>query len=337
MSQKPAAVMIALLLGILLATETLAAPKRDTKGMHQFINEMVREHKFKRARLKKLFKQAQYQDSIIEAMTRPAEAKPWYVYREIFLTPARLAGGNAFWEQNRETLLRAEQTYGVPAEIIIAILGVETRYGEQQGGYRVLDALTTLAFYYPKRATYFRKELKEFLLLTREEKLNPLEIKGSYAGAVGEPQFMPSSYRQYAVDFDNDGKRNLMESTADTIGSVANYFKKHKWQTGASVITRASVNDAQLKPLLDLGLKPATPVAKLMQQGVVPADPNLAPSTLGALIELEDQDGPEHWIGLDNFYVITRYNHSPLYAMAVYQLSQQILAQRTPDDPQANR
>jgi len=322
-------------LGIFLTGSGYAAAKTDSRAKQQFVKEMVRNYKFQHAELNKLLDQAQYQEKIVEAITRPAEAKPWHEYRDIFLTPTRITGGHEFWLQHRETLLRAEQKYGVPAEIIIAILGVETRYGEHTGNYRVLDALYTLAFHYPRRGAFFRKELREFLLLAREENVDPLSIKGSYAGALGEPQFMPSSYRRYAVDFNNDGKRDLMNNTADAIGSIANYFKKHKWQTGAAITTQAQADSKKLRSLIKLGINPKTPLAKLEQQGIIPRDKNLPPAALGAVIELENTDGPEHWIGLKNFYVITRYNHSPLYAMAVYQLSQQILAARSADK-QAN-
>ncbi len=321
-------ILLLTLLATAFAAPVQCAPKSVSKAMRQFVDEMVRVHKFKRTALTKLLQQAQVQDSIIEAMNRPAEGKPWYEYREIFITPARVNGGREFWQQHADELQRAEQEYGVPAQIIIAIIGVETRYGDNQGNYRVLDALTTLAFHYPKRAQFFRRELQEFLLLARQEKLDPLTVKGSYAGAMGVPQFMPSSYRRYAVDFDKDGKRDLLTSTSDVIGSVANYFNKHNWSKGAPIITRAQAEADKHKKLIDKGPKPSTTLSALSKQGVLVNDPNLPPTTLGALIQLEDSNGPEHWVGLQNFYVITRYNHSPLYAMAVYQLSQQILAQR---------
>ncbi|NOX77142.1 MAG: lytic murein transglycosylase B [Gammaproteobacteria bacterium] len=319
-----------------LSTFTLAAPPNaplngpavaQRADVQDFIKKMVDKHGFDADRLTALFGQVQLKSKIISAITRPAESKPWYKYRPIFVTQTRINEGVAFWEKNRAELERAEKIYGVPPEIIVAIIGVETRYGRHKGGYRVMDSLSTLAFEYPKRSKFFRDELEQYLLLAREENLNPMDIKGSYAGAMGKAQFISSSYRHYAVDFDGDGKRDLWNNTSDAIGSVANYFKLHKWQPGAKITAPAIVGSNHIQVLVKQGYKPHSSVAELRQRGVT-AKVKLDPQAMGALIELKTRAGREYWVGLDNFYVITRYNHSPLYAMAVYQLGQAILAKR---------
>jgi len=291
----------------------------------KFIKEMVSKHKFNADKLTKLLGQGELKTSITDAMSRPAEGMPWHKYRKIFIKPARVKGGVKFWKENEKTLRRAEKKYGIPPEVIIAIIGVETRYGANTGSYRVLDALMTLAFSYPKRAKFFRGELEQFLLLTREEKIDPRSAKGSYAGAMGKPQFIPSSYRHYAVDFDGDGKRDLLNNTVDVIGSVANYFRKHHWVRDQAVVSKAKVKGSRYKKLVKKGLKPKTELFQFSTFGVTIAD-NLPGKLQGSLVELEMKSGREYWVGLKNFYVITRYNRSPLYAMAVHQLSQQIRA-----------
>ncbi len=293
-----------------------------------FINEMVSKHDFERAELTNWFKQVKQRPDIIKAISSPAEALPWYKYRPIFLTKSRIKGGVEFWGQHADTLARAEKTYGVPPEIIIAIIGVESRYGKYKGKYPVMEALATLAFNYPKRSKFFRSELEQYLLLTREEKINPLSLKGSYAGAMGGPQFISSSYRHYAVDFDNDGKRDLWNNTTDIIGSVANYFSQHGWKKGETIVARAdtrqaTINSGKFQSLIKSGMKPKHTLKSMQQQGIK-ANKKLSGDQLAALIELTTKNKPEHWLGLHNFYVITRYNHSELYAMAVYQLSSEI-------------
>ncbi len=293
-----------------------------------FIDEMVSKHGFDRAELEREFGQVRMKQKIIDAITRPAESKPWFQYRPIFVTETRIDEGVKFWNDNVADLERAEQVYGVPPEIVVAIIGVETRYGRHKGGWRVMDALSTLAFAYPKRAKFFRSELEEYLLLAREEGLDPLSIKGSYAGAMGKAQFISSSYRNFAVDFDGDGKRDLWHNTADAIGSVANYFKRHNWQPGAPVGSYAMVGSNRISRLLKAGIKPHTPVKELRKQGVTALTP-LPPEAPAALIAFDNKVGrPDYWLGLNNFYTITRYNHSPLYAMAVYQLGEAIKARR---------
>lgn len=324
MSLKKYFLASGLLAVYLLPTTATAAV--DSPELPGFIAEMVSKHQFDADQLATLFDQAELRPSIIAAITRPAEGKPWYQYRPIFVTEARIEGGLEFWAAHENDLLRAQQTYGVPAEIIVAIIGVETRYGGNTGSYPVLDALATLAFDYPARASFFRGELENYLLLTREENIDPLSLKGSYAGAMGFPQFIPSSYREYAVDFDGDGRRDLVNNVTDAIGSVANYFSAHGWQPGQVVAVPVQVDaNTDYSELLNGGLKPQFSLQELKQKNVsITAE--LPDTELAALLEFEDESGVEYWVGLQNFYVITRYNHSPLYAMAVYQLSQELRA-----------
>jgi len=300
-------------------------PMTGQVSVEQFIATMVTKHGFQRAALVELFAKVQPRERIIQIMTAPAEGKPWNKYRPIFVNDARIEGGVQFWRDNAPALAHAERQYGVPAEIIVAIIGVETRYGGNMGSFPVIDALATLAFDYPPRADYFRSELEQFLLLTREEHLDPLAPKGSYAGAMGEAQFMPSSYRQYSVDFDGDGKRDLWQSTSDAIGSVANYLSGYGWQREQPIATLARVYGNDYQATLDQKLtKPQRTIAQFKDAGVV-AETCLENQRLAMLVRLELDQGQEFWLGLDNFYVITRYNHSARYAMAVYQLSQEIL------------
>jgi len=289
-----------------------------------FIGEMVVRHGFNREELVELFSQAERREDILELMRKPAEkTKPWYEYRKIFLTQSRIEGGAAFWQNNAAILDRAAASLGVDPKIVVAIIGVETRYGEITGRHRVLDALSTLAFDYPPRADFFRGELEQYLILSREEAIDPLSTKGSYAGAMGYGQFIPSSYRAYSVDFDNDGRRDLWNSPDDIIGSVANYFHRHGWIPGGPVAVPATVSGNKHQQILELGYRPSMLLDAMRHNGITPARP--MPDDLpGALLLFEMKDGPEYWIGFNNFYVITRYNHSPLYAMAVYQLSEEI-------------
>ncbi len=289
--------------------------------VQQFIQEMEKQYQFSPQTLTQLFKQVDIQQSIIDAMNRPAESKPWYLYRPLFVTPKSINDGIAYYETHKSALLRAEKEYGVPASIIVAIIGVETRYGKVTGNYRVIDALSTLAFEYPKRAPFFRQELVEYLLLTREQRIDPLSLKGSYAGAMGIPQFMPSSYRKYAVDFSGNGKRDLWTNNADAIGSVANYFKGYGWQTGNPVALKLSqVADPSVG--LD-NVQPTTPIGTLRQEGIKDLG-KLNDQWLGTVLGYQLLHHKEYWLGLQNFYVITKYNKSPQYALAVYQLGQAI-------------
>jgi membrane-bound lytic murein transglycosylase B len=291
------------------------------------VDELVEEEGFNREELMQLFAQAQRKDSILQAIARPAEkTKPWYDYREIFLNQKREQQGVEFFNQHRATLLRAEREFGVPAEIIVAIIGVETYYGRVAGSYRVLDALSTLAFDYPPRSPFFTAELKSFLILTRDQGMDPTELMGSYAGAMGYGQFMPSSYRGYAIDFDNDDIIDIWQNPVDAIGSVANYFNQHGWRQGEAVVVAADAaagapDDIFVKTREDL--KPVRTVAQFAAQGVL-ARVKLDPESLAIAMKFELKKGYEYWLGLHNFYVITRYNHSAMYAMSVYQLSREI-------------
>ncbi len=303
---------------------TAGQPLASRADVQAFIREMAARHGFNSARLQATFSRAHSQPSIIAAMSRPAEAKPWYAYRTIFINPKRIQGGVEFWRAHAATLAKAEQVYGVPPEIVVAIIGVETQYGGNMGKYRVLEALATLAFDYPRRATYFRKELENYLLLTRAEGIDPLALRGSYAGAMGFGQFMPSSYRSYAVDFDGDGHRDLWQNPRDAIGSVAHYFNKSGWRPGQPVATPATINGAAYSHLVNRELHPPkSSVASLRARGVLPQTP-VSDAQSALLLEFQGRDGLEYWLGFNNFYAITRYNRSQLYALAVYQLSQEI-------------
>ncbi|MCU0936110.1 MAG: lytic murein transglycosylase B [Gammaproteobacteria bacterium] len=297
----------------------------DQPGAADFLAEVSRRHGYPQEELEALFGRAEVLPSVLTAISRPAEAKPWYEYRRIFLTPERVEGGVAFWLEQAAALERASAQFGVPPEVIVAIIGVETRYGRNTGSFRVLEALATLAFNYPRRAEFFRKELESFLVLAREEGIPALDPKGSYAGAMGIPQFMPSSYRRYAVDLDADGRRDLWRNPTDAIGSVANYLRAHGWERNGVVALPATVTAPEAIPLLKAGLKPSLTADRLASEGVR-VNGEMPPDGLAALIQLETQEGYEYWVGLQNFYAITRYNHSPLYAMAVHLLAQQIKA-----------
>jgi membrane-bound lytic murein transglycosylase B len=309
----------------LTLAQNTGSPASYEAELARFASEMAEKHGFDPGQLRPLLDGATYRQEIIDAMERPYEAKPWHRYRRLFLSPERITGGVTFWRDNAAILARAEKTYGVAPEIIVAILGVETSYGARLGDHLALDALTTLGFSYPKRAVFFRGELEQLLLLGRDGQVDAAGAVGSYAGALGKPQFIPSSYRAYSVDFDGDGKRDLWGSNADVIGSVANYFHRHGWQRGAPVAFRAKVPGV---PPRDLGVADKKPVApnttadRLRSAGVEWREP-AGGDTPATLVRL---DGPEeeYWVALRNFYVITRYNHSNLYAMAVYQLSQEI-------------
>lgn len=314
-----------LILGLtLLLPIACAKAQPDLPDLEPFIDEMVATHDFDRQTLESVFAEVEVKDSILRAIARPAErAKPWYEYRNIFIQDSRIRGGVQFWQQHHEVLAEAEERYGVPAEIIVAILGVETRYGGNVGGFRVIDALSTLAFRYPPRSKFFRSELEQFLILTREENMSQLAPVGSYAGAMGLGQFMPSSYRHYAVDFDNDGKRDIWENPKDAIGSIANYLAVHGWQPGEPIVHPALWEDAIDASVLNGGLKPSFDREQLVAAGF-DADAMPEGDDKLAVIALTQPDGEEYWLGRQNYYAITRYNHSRMYAMAVIQLAEAI-------------
>lgn len=302
----------------------------DRPEVRAFVDELVQKHKFNRAELLGLFRQAVPQQQVLDAIARPAERElAWKEYRPIFLTESRIAAGVEFWQEQAEPLARAADAYGVPPELVVAIIGVETRFGEYTGKHPVLDALVTLSFDGNNRRSFFRSELEEFLLLVKDEQVDPFSIKGSYAGAMGWPQFISSSYRHYAVDFDGDGKRDLWNNPVDAIGSVANYFDVHGWRASEEVIVPARLGE-EVQGLSELavergrkGLKPVRSLETFAQKGVY-SEHKISPDQKAVLIKLQGDSGDEYWLGLQNFYVITRYNQSAMYALAVYQLSREI-------------
>ncbi len=302
----------------------LAGDYANHPGAAAIIGELIAEENFSRGELETILAEAQRKESILKAISRPAEkTKAWYEYRDIFVTETRTSQGVEFYNAYAASLQRAEREFGVPAEVIVAIIGVETRYGRNKGSYRVIDALSTLAFDYPKRSRFFTQELKHFLILSRDQGLPATELLGSYAGAMGYGQFMPSSYRSYAVDFDGDGVVDIWNNPVDAIGSVANYFSRHGWRPDEAVVSRARVAGGYQPELVNAGLKPTLTVADFVGAEISPLQslPEDSPATVMAF---EGEAGTEHWMGYYNFYVITRYNHSAMYAMSVFQLSQEI-------------
>lgn len=303
----------------------------DRKEVQQFIWDLYVKHKLNIQQLKQLLKISP-DPKVIQAISKPFEEVTWPQYRDRFVTDERANAGVKFWKANQEALKRAETEYGVPPEMIVAIIGVETYYGRNTGNFLVLQALATLAFNYPPRAPFFRNELEQFFLLINEEKLDGKTILGSYAGAMGLPQFMPSSYRRYAVDFAGHGKRDLIHNTTDAIGSVANYFSEHGWIPSQPVAYPAQVFGSEYQRLANTNTKDPQPKLTLeaySRFNIQPKDKNglkINKDAKAAFIMLKSNDynNPELWLTLQNFYVITRYNHSVNYAMAVYQLSQRI-------------
>lgn len=307
----------------------------------EYANYLAEKHQFDYDYIFNTLKAANKNQAILEAIASPWEAKPWFQYHPIFVTDKRIDKGVKFWQKHEEALTRAESELGVPAQLIVAIIGVETFYGTYTGKYSALDALYTLSFHYPRRSKFFKRELEEYFLLVRDEGFDPYKLKGSYAAAMGWGQFISSSYRHYAIDFDNDGVRDLFNNPVDAIGSVANYFKKNGWKANQDVAYPATIdNDNQQQHLayISKSLKFKHSWQQLSEAGVSIADKNkLTAKTKVKLLHFDIGDSFEtenlpvahaNWVGLHNFYVITRYNHSPLYAMAVYQLSEQIKARK---------
>lgn len=295
-----------------------------------FIDEFAINHQFDRDQLRRWFGQARIQHGILKAIASPTTALPWHVFRASHVSPGRIRGGIDYWERHAATLARASAETGVPEEMLVATIGIESFYGRLAGTSKVFDALVTLAFNYPPRAERFRGELEQFLLLTRELNLNPLNIKGSYAGALGVPQFLPSSYRLYAVDFDHDGKRDLWNHQ-DAIGSIANYYKSHGWQRGEPVLAAleqsADAPNDEFKALLERGISLNTTVGAIRRTGASPAY-LVADDMPAAVFGAETETGTRYWMGFNNFYVITRYNRSVNYALAVYELARELRSLR---------
>jgi membrane-bound lytic murein transglycosylase B len=318
--------MLVVLLGVALygSAEADFSTRPDVRA---YMDELAKSEGFSKDELIRVFGMAQRDQRVLDAMERPAEkTKPWYEYRGIFVTRERIQQGVEFWRENAAALERASQVYSVAPEVIVSIIGVETRYGRHAGSYRVIDSLATLAFDYPPRSEFFRKELTQLLLLAREEKKDPLELRGSYAGAMGYGQFIPSSYRAFAVDFDEDGHRDIWKNPVDAIGSVANYFSQHGWQSAGPVVVPAAIARGDADGAANLGLKPSYKVSQLRALGVEVGE--LADDTDAGLLRMDGEVGPEYWLALHNFYVITKYNRSPMYALAVHQLSEAIVQAR---------
>lgn len=313
------------LLATLSASAETPAAGAVAAAQQQFASEVAKAGTRNADEILATLQKARYQQSVIDTMSRPAESKSWKDYRPIFVNDRRIEDGSAFYKANRALLERIAGEYGVPAEIIVAILGVETNYGRNAGHYRVLDALTTLAFYYPPRQDFFRDELKRLFLLRSPSFPYALEdLTGSYAGAMGWGQFMPSSIANFARDGDGDGKIDLWNSLPDICASVANYFLAHGWQKGGPVAQRAQVS-AQARTIEPNGLTPVYSLQQLAEWGYT-TESKLDPMTPATLIRLDGENGPEIWITFQNFYVISRYNKSPLYSLAAYQVSQAIAA-----------
>lgn len=325
---QPLMAIAMILAGAAIPTLAQAPAKIQLKPeVEEFIGQMVRQHQFEEAALRQVFAQLKAHDDVVKAISAPATAKPWHEFRNMFLTPLRINGGVEFWQQHAGLLARARDVYGVPEKIVVSIIGVETIYGRRLGSFRVIDALYTLGFEMTERATFFRGEMEQFLLLARENALDPLGVKGSFAGAMGMPQFIPTSYRKYAVDFDGDGRINLWDSTADVIGSVANYLRQFGWVWGQPVTVPARISGARFKEVLEAGLKPQLTLQQMQPKGVE-ATEELPPDVQAGLFSLDVEQGQEYWLALNNFYVITRYNRSKNYAMAVYQLANAIARER---------
>lgn len=322
-------------LSLLLLTSLLYAappkpqnpPLSHRKDVGLFIKKTSQKYHLSEAQLKKQLNQAKVLQNIIDAMNRPAEKKPWDEYHKLFVTPKRVEQGVTFWKTHEAALKKAQKKYGVSIPMIVAILGVETNYGEHQGRFRVLDALTTLAFHYPKRQQFFRRELAQFFVLCKEQGIQPNSVYGSYAGAIGQPQFMPSSYRHYAVDFSGNGKKDLRKDTDDAIGSVANYFKIHGWKNKQEVADRAIIDGDRYRQLKINPRGARYSLVKLKSYGVRPKQKRHVKKA--SLVALQNQKGSEYWVAYPNFFVITRYNTSKQYAMAVHLLAQQIEAKHT--------
>jgi len=329
-SQRICLAILALLLAAPLSARHKPVqhhPQFDLKRpeIAAFVKDVVERNQLKKKQVLALLREAEPQPKIIEAMTRPAEkVTPWWEYHDRFLTEERISQGAQFYVEHRESLERIASARGIPPQYLVAIMGVETKYGRVTGHYRVLDALMTLSFDYPPRSDYFRGELEQFLLLYREEHLDPVKVIGSYAGAMGVPQFMPSSYRQFAVDANADQQRDMWNDWDDILASIANYFVEHGWEAGGPVLAETKLDPEPKFQIDTRNLELNETVDSLSAQGVVILGDETG-ATPVVLVSAEQQDGPAYRVGFKNFYVITRYNRSARYAMAVHDLAAAII------------
>lgn len=316
-----------------MKTQTHFEQRSDVQ---QFITQMSKKHGFRKQTLDQLFAEVKVRPEVVRLIKKPLEKQTWRKYRSLLVTSWRIENGVKFWNQHDLTLERAAKQYGVPPSIIVATLGIETRYGKNMGNYRVFDSLSNLAFNHAPRASFFRQELEEFLLLTRSNHLNPLSVKGSYAGAIGQPQFMPSSYRYYAVDFSHTGDIDLVNNTVDVIGSIANYYQKKGWVPGGKIAS--PVRDVRVYQQLAALKNQKKTMAEWEKLGITNVPPHSA-TEKAILIELDNNDSKEYWLGYRNFEVIKRYNPNNLYAMAIFQLSRYIddLRGQTPHGRHQNK
>ncbi|MBU0621713.1 MAG: lytic murein transglycosylase B [Gammaproteobacteria bacterium] len=307
-------------ISLFLLSFHLSAQAADLPGIPPFIDAMVDKHQFRRDELQRAFQLAERRQDVIDSISMPATLRPWVEYRPNFINPQRISLGVRFWKKHERALRRAEKIYGVPQEIIVGIIGVETMYGNGTGHYRALDALTTLAFDFPRRADFFRDELEKYLLLAREQGFDLLSIQSSYAGALGIPQFMPSNYRRYAVDFNGNGKVDIMREPEDAIGSVANYLKHYGWRSGEPVALLANVEDAgRMGSIGD-----SRPYLAWKEAGVTTAERQTGILPPAWVLDFTVKSGKEYWLVFNNFNVIMRYNISNFYAMSVHQLAEAV-------------
>lgn len=318
-----------LILSITVSPSCYADDFAQRKEVKIFIQQMVKKYQFSPAYLTSIFNTVKVRPMIMANMNKPKEKKPWHIYQLLFVNEWRIQHGVEFWKKNEAVLARAEKEFGVPASIIVATIGVETKYGTRTGSFRVIDSLSNLAFSNSPRALFFRKELEQFLILTREQKLDPLRVMGSYAGAIGQPQFMPSSYRTYAINFSNSGKTDLINNNVDVIGSIANYYKKNGWVFKEPIAEQAYILGDRYGYLSKKNQIPHVfSIVELSKYGVIPKKKINEDYLKVKVIELESRYSKEYWLGFHNFDVIKRYNPSDLYAMAVFQLSYYIQSVR---------
>jgi len=295
--------------------------------LEKFIAQMAYAHGFDLHALRVLFAQVQTSQGVVKAIGSPSTNKMWYEFKPLFVDGGRISGGVKYWNENAGVLARARSEFGVPEAVIVALIGIETRYGRNTGNYRVIDALSTLAFDQPARGDFFRGELEEFLLLCREQAWDPLSVKGSFAGAMGLAQFMPGSYRRHGTDYDGDGHIDLWLNSSDVIGSVATYLRYFGWKEGQPIVAPARMESQDPKPLLDIGLKPSMTLDQWRGRGARPLTP--MPDDLNAsLFSLDLIGGAEYWFGFDNFYALLQYNRSRNYVMAIYELSMEITREK---------